>query len=138
MRMPRMTLRWCMTAVAVVGLLMGGIVGGFRLKRRHDSFLARARRYAQREALVRASEASTRGAYAGLCDAIIEMEEARGSKPEVGDAIGTIRHHAELTKESAERLSREAASWGSLARKYRHAVRYPWLRVEPDPTPPEP
>jgi hypothetical protein len=131
-----MTLRWCMTEVAVVGLLMGGIVGGVRLKRGHDSFLARARLHAQREALVRASEASTRDAYAGLCAAISVMEEARGIKPEVGDAIGPVRHHAELTKESAERLSREAASWGALARKYRHAARYPWLPVEPDPLEP--
>ncbi len=40
---PRMTTRRWMIAVAVVALAMGGFVGGVRLKRRRDAFLARIR-----------------------------------------------------------------------------------------------
>ena len=36
MRLTRMTTRRLMIAVAVVGLLMGGIVGGVRLRRRRE------------------------------------------------------------------------------------------------------
>jgi hypothetical protein len=44
MRLPRMTTRRWMVAVAVVGLLMGG----YRLKQRHDDFLSRAQYHAGR------------------------------------------------------------------------------------------
>ena len=46
MRLPRMTTRRWMVAVAVVGLAMSGIMGGVRLKRRRDSFLGRLRYHA--------------------------------------------------------------------------------------------
>jgi hypothetical protein len=39
---PRMTTRRWMVAVAAAGLLMGGIVGGVRLKRRRFDFARRA------------------------------------------------------------------------------------------------
>jgi hypothetical protein len=45
MRLPRMTTRRWMIAVSVVGLVMGGIVGGVRLKRRHDYYLSRAQHH---------------------------------------------------------------------------------------------
>lgn len=43
MRLPRMTTRRWMVVVAIIGLAMGGIVGGFRMGRRRDDFLKRAR-----------------------------------------------------------------------------------------------
>ncbi len=43
MRLPRMTTRRWMVVVALVGLLMGGAIGGIRLKQRHDYFLSWAR-----------------------------------------------------------------------------------------------
>ena len=42
MRLPRMTIRRWMIAVAIVGLLLGGAMGADRLKRRRDIFLQRA------------------------------------------------------------------------------------------------
>jgi hypothetical protein len=45
MRLPRLTVRRWLIAVAVVGLLMGG----YRLKQRHDDFLSRAQYHAGRE-----------------------------------------------------------------------------------------
>ena len=53
MRLPRMTTRRWMIAVLVFGLGMGAMVGGVRLKRRRDSFLARARFHALTEAACR-------------------------------------------------------------------------------------
>ena len=43
MRLPRMTTRRWVVVVALVGLLMGGAIGGIRLKQRHDYFLSCAR-----------------------------------------------------------------------------------------------
>jgi putative exporter of polyketide antibiotics len=46
MRLPRMTIRRWMVVVAVVGLVMGGMIGGYRLKRRRDGFVIRVRYHA--------------------------------------------------------------------------------------------
>jgi hypothetical protein len=42
MRLPRMTTRQWMIAVAIVGVLLGGIDGAQRLRRRRDEFADRA------------------------------------------------------------------------------------------------
>jgi hypothetical protein len=52
-RLPRMTTRRWMVAVAVVGLVIGGTAEAIRLKRRHDYFVIRARRHASAEAAFR-------------------------------------------------------------------------------------
>lgn len=36
-----------------------------------------------------------------------------------------------------DRLTQEIAYHTAMVRKYRHAARYPWLFVEPDPPEPE-
>ena len=56
MRLLRMTTRRWMIAVAVVGSLMGGAIGGMRLKRWHDYFLARVQQHDQEEAAFRSEE----------------------------------------------------------------------------------
>ena len=43
MQLPRMTTRRWMVAIAIVGLVLGGAIGEYRLKRRRDAFLDRAR-----------------------------------------------------------------------------------------------
>ena len=47
MRLPWMTTRRWMVVVAVVGLVMGAIVGGVRLKQRKDRLLSRMRYHVQ-------------------------------------------------------------------------------------------
>jgi hypothetical protein len=107
MRLPRMTTRRWMIAVAVVGLLMGGAVVGYRLMLWHDSFLALATDHGHTGFLYRFLRED-------LC-----LGEAR----------------AESAEQAA--LGRRAAYHEALAEKYRRAARYPWLPVEPDPPPPE-
>jgi hypothetical protein len=53
MRLPRMTTRRWMVAVALAGLAMGRAIDGVRLKRRHDDFTARAQHHEQIEAMFR-------------------------------------------------------------------------------------
>jgi hypothetical protein len=133
-----MTTRRWMIVVVVAGLLMGGIVGGLRLKRRRDDFAARARMYALREALCREGEASAWDVYAALRAAIGEMEKAQRRQPIEATSLTAITRHAQMTRESAEREFQEAAYFRALARKYQHAARFPWLPVEPDLDPPRP
>ncbi len=43
-----------------------------------------------------------------------------------------------LPPRDIHRYAGEVLEWhAALARKYRHAARYPWLPVEPDPSPPD-
>jgi hypothetical protein len=120
-----------MIVVAVVGQLMGGSIGVLRLQRRHDDFVARARLYAQREASFKASEITTRTTYARLAAAIEKIEETTEAQ-----RLRLLKAKAEKLYGVAETLSQRTAYFGSLARKYHHAARYPWLRVDPDPDPP--
>jgi hypothetical protein len=53
MGLPRMTTRRWMIAVAVVGLLLGAIVGGRRLKQRRDYYLQLANDEARSEIYIR-------------------------------------------------------------------------------------
>src|SRR3954447_23215955 len=48
-----MTTRRWMIVVAVVGMLIGGAIGGVRLKRRRDDFAGRAQHHASAEAVFR-------------------------------------------------------------------------------------
>jgi hypothetical protein len=88
-----------MVVVAVVGLVMGGGVGVYRLKQRRDRFLSRAQ---------------------------LHEEMAVGAKLE------------DRSRKDLARLPRQTEYHVAMARKYRHAARYPWLPVEPDPQMPEP
>jgi hypothetical protein len=79
------------------------------------------------------NQGSVESAYKDLCAAIDRMEKAHVDPT----SIEAIKNHAEGTRTYAERLARETAYFGALARKYRHAARYPWLPLEPDPPGPE-
>jgi hypothetical protein len=120
-----MTMRRWMIAVAVVGLMMSGL----RLNRRHDAFLDCSRRHASSESTLRAMRQILEGT-----DSLIERLEKQE-----GD------HAAHLAQLKATRavLVEMAPSWeqgipyhAALVRKYRQAARYPWLPVEPDPPTP--
>jgi hypothetical protein len=115
MRLPRMTTRRWMVAVAVavIGLTIGG---GVLLKQRRDYFLSLAQSH-QKE---------------------LASSTARGKalKSRIGSASGmTIEELMHLDRDY-HRMTDRADHHASLVRKYEHAARYPWLPVEPDP--PEP
>jgi hypothetical protein len=109
MRLPRMTTRRWMVAVAVVALLLGTAVIGHRLKRRHDYFLSRAQYHVSGEA----------GARAGA-DRELAFMMARKYPP---DRVKDIMAQAQ----------RAIAYHAFLAHEYHRAARYPWL---PEPEQP--
>ena len=110
MRVPRMTTRRWMIAVAFVGLLFGGAIGGVRLKQRYDLFLARVREHEQEEARFRSWEQDLAAALGGLPSSPRDPFLLRWQ---------CLHSHAAYHKE--------------LKNKYEHAARYPWLPIGPDP-----
>ena len=105
MRPPRMTTRWWMIAVVVVGWAC-------MLEHRRRSFTALAAYHQSKLAVME-----------------VDIETSKG-----------IRRHWYLDQTGYAMTADElkAAEWHKpLAEKYRHAARYPWLPVEPDPPPPE-
>jgi hypothetical protein len=126
-----------MVAVAVAGLLMGGIVGGFRLKRRHARFVSRLQFHAKWEQSWRREEIPVREALRRRDQLMRLVEERRhlgyNSRPDVEK----LRSMVEPQRQNAIRLSRMIAYHAAMARKYEDAARYAWLPVEPDPPEPE-
>ena len=108
MRLPRMTTRRWMVAVLIIGLLMGGVVGGYRLRRRYDNFVFCIQSH---------------GVVLSFC--------REKHDPFWREIVG--RYHGPI---SEAELLREIEYHEAMYRKYRHAALYPWLPVEPDP--PEP
>jgi hypothetical protein len=107
MRLPRMTTRRWMAAVAVVAF---AIAAG-QMWRRSIEYAGRARRYAMTERYLRETEA--------IVSKIKPSDRPFGAHtPRVGLPV-MIAHFADLR------------------RKYEHAARYPWVPVEPDPPAPE-
>ena len=119
MRPPRMTTRRWMAAVGVIGLVMGGIVGGIRLKRRHEYFLSQARYFSAMEIACQERK----------------VIFVRHLKYPYYLLEGTERERSRLLKAIA-RPDQLIPYYAAMARKYRHAIHYPWLPVQPDPSPP--
>ena len=114
MRLPRMTMRRWMMAVAAIGLMIGG---GVLLKQRRDYFLSLAQSH-QKE---------------------VASSTARGTalKSRFGGTPGMTAEEILRLHDDYERMMDRADHHASLARKYEEAARYPWLPVEPDPPEPE-
>ena len=138
MRLPRMTTRRWMIAVAAVALMSSGAVAGLRIRRRHVEFLARVQSHTQMERFCALSEHQQRAYIKTWADStmlLLRMQERFGLDSGIGK---------EDARNELESFRRKVANWRrwtsyhtAMARKYRHAARYPWLPVEPDPPPPE-
>ena len=103
-----------MVAVAIVALVIGG---GVWLKRRRDYFLLLAQSHQNEVASSR-----TRGEA---------LKSRFGATPGMSneEIMDLYRKH----NQTIDRADHHAA----MAEKYRHAARYPWLPVAPDPPEPE-
>jgi hypothetical protein len=134
MRLPRMTTRRWMIVVMVVGLVMGAIIGGIRLKRRHEDFLYRAQRHENSMILLR----MIRGRWPGPTRTVSRslLERTFAEKPELLEGIAAYEQAIALAEQRIAWLERRISYNAAMARKYRHAARYPWLPIEPDPPPP--
>ena len=113
-RIPRMTTRRWMIAVAAIGLMIGG---GVWLEQRRDYFLTLARSH-QKE---------------------VATSTARGKalKSRFGGTSGMTNEEIMHIHRDYDRMMDRADHHASLARKYEHAAGYPWLLVEPDPPEPD-
>ena len=107
MRLPRMTTRRWMAAVAAVAF---AIAAG-QMWRRSIQYVGRAARYAKMERYVRE------------CAAIESKINPTDRPPRCRPA-------------NRGGLPVMIAHFADLRRKYEHAARYPWLPVEPDPPEP--
>jgi hypothetical protein len=127
MRLPRMTTRRWMIVVMVVGLVMGGI----RLKRRHDDFLYRAQRHENSMVLLRVISDRLPGPTRMVGRSLLERTFAE--KPELLEGIAVYEQAIALREQRIAWLEQRISYDAAMARKYRHAARYPWLPIEPDP-----
>jgi hypothetical protein len=105
---------WLVAAVAAIGLMIGG---GVLLKHRRDYFGSLAQSHRKE----------------------VESSTARGKalKSRFGRTSGMTTEEIMHLQRDYDRMTDRADYHASLARKYEHAARYPWLPVEPDPPEPE-
>ena len=107
MRRSRMTTRRWMVAAAVVGLLLGAIVGGRRLKQRRDYYLQQANNEARWESYFR-SMASRVASRTPLQRPFVTCDRQTYTIAEV------------------------AAEYAKLKEMYLHAASRPWVSIPPD------
>src|SRR5262245_6514471 len=124
MRLPRMTTRRWMIAVAIVAPVMAVVAQTMEnsrlagLRWRHDTFSSLAKSYRDREAGLRQRSQ----------DILDFLDNRKGYI-----AMGAL---FEVSREAAARYAKVADYYAELGQKYEKAARYPWLHVEP--APPEP
>ncbi len=117
MRLPQMTTRRWIIVVAVIGLMIGLMIGGgVWLKQRRDYFLSLVQSHQKEVASSTARGKALKSRFAS----------ASGMSNE---AIMDLQRDYDLMTDRADHHA-------SLVRKYEQAARYPWLLVGPDP--PEP
>lgn len=154
MRLPRMSTRRWMVAVALISIGLGGYLEGRRLKRRHDEYLTRAGWHtALAESLRRPRWLSARLARYDhpesdspepleQCTLDSETEPARSDVDErfeqararaVATADFRRRFVIDSYRKRAEYDQRQAEYHAALGRKYAAAASQPWLPVGPDP-----
>lgn len=134
MRLPRMTTRRWMMAVAVVALVISPV----QLKRRRDSFLALARYHASQEVLCGDRRRDAKDSIEGF-----DVWLRAGDRIARGDGASSILLDNSRLKSERASLIEAAAYWeratafhAQMFRKYSHAARHPWLPLEPDPPSP--
>jgi hypothetical protein len=152
MRLPRMTKRRWMVAVAIVPILL---LAAMVIERRRESFRQLALRWADDEAIYshqlgiilpdppgenrprdfiqavgKAVDVDPRGT--GLPKSPLELALR------VAEFVRPHRRNEGIPPSQVEWTRRRVEYAVQLRLKYEHATRYPWLAVEPDPPLPEP
>jgi hypothetical protein len=130
-----------MSAVTVIGLTMSVIIGGVRLKQRHDYFLSRARYHSDMEIACQKTRDALETAIGPFTSLIETAEQERSSGspawPSVSDSLlARVKVDVPRFREDLAREDQQIAYHSAMARKYRHAARYAWLPIEPDPPKP--
>lgn len=118
-----------MVAVAILALTMGGTTGAVRLYRRHQDLYFRF--------ILHEVVAATLARGDPSMDMVDRFRVHIGiENGKLIDRAPTESEKDEARRQMARRL-RGIHYHSQLARKYKHAARYPWLPVEPDPPKPE-
>jgi hypothetical protein len=133
MRLPRMTTRRWMIAVAGAALLLGGAVGGNRLKQVHSRLLFHEARYTEWH-----NREWDDWVLIQHCENLLARRERQNpSGGSIDPFIERTRARLAQLREKAADDARRLAHHETMVRKYLHAARYPWLAVAPDPPEPE-
>jgi hypothetical protein len=130
-----MTTRWWMTAVAIVGLLLGGFIGGCRLMQRRDLLLSHYRYHTRVLGWCIVQEGAARDS-SRIYDDITDLLEGRKAGLDMLLGLLSSRPLVDGDRPAVDRLRRITAHHAAMACKYEHAARYPWLPVERDPSEP--
>ncbi len=128
MRLPRMTTRRWMLAVAVVGLLLGGSLAFVRLRTLSRHYAGRAINARRAVGYSRVSAGWSHDRWLAECRRI-EEEERKW-------IIGTQMSIRRPLRPDVARSY--IAYWEPNLSKYERAAAFPWLPLEPDPPRPEP
>jgi hypothetical protein len=120
-----------MTAVAIVGMLMGALVGCCRLMRQHDLLLSEYRYHQRVLDWCTVQEIAVRES-SRIYDDITDLLEGRKIGLNMLLGLLSSRPIVDADRPAVARLHRITAHHAAMARKYEHAARYPWLPVEPD------
>jgi type II secretory pathway component PulK len=135
MQLPRISTRRWLTVVLIVGMAMGMIVGGLRLRQRHNLLLSLAQLHKERAAFYRKLETRERKVLADLPNRITVLENLSWQhrrdhliSTRLEDSKVQIKRSNELLVRWTGRIAHEEM----MVRKYDHAAHYPWRPVEPD------
>jgi hypothetical protein len=122
MKLSRMTTRRWMATVAVVGLFLALVVGGWRLVKRRAYCLRQAESHTQSERLYRSIAKAFVTNYENLSTSVT----VRGPSP-----------HLVLVGEQIYSADVLADYYADLTKKYHRVASRPWLPIEPEPPPPD-
>jgi hypothetical protein len=141
MRLPGMTTRRWMIAVAVVAV----IIGAETTRRRWVAYHQQAAAYAKLEEVAQRLAGGKEEEVARLNQLVEklrqEAESVRNDPVALKNREGMIetwKSRVMFQSLDAEHSRREATYYGNLKDKYRRAASYPWLPVEADPPAPKP
>ncbi len=124
MRLPRMTTRRWMVAVAGVGVVVGAWLNLERLRRLSREYAGRATNAERRSNYAKMSASWSHERWLAECRKIDESNR-KYAPFQMGQPY------------SPEVASKRVAYWVPIVSKYEHAARCPWLPVEPDPPVPD-
>jgi hypothetical protein len=126
MRLPRMSIRRWMVAVAVVATLLFTLVNGARMHRKRSFCL----RQAAAAALTEANWKAEQERYASLIASVERQRKADGPTEVLEKVARTLRAELSSMTPKAEYYARARQHW-------EHAAVHPWLPIKPSPPAPD-
>lgn len=130
--MPRITIRRMMIFVALTAVIFTGSMAAMRGGPLSGTYGQKAAEHAAKLPGLN----SVADLHANAARACRERAESLRSSGRTEDAASSIEQ-ATYWDQSVAALRERVSYHDRMRRKWEHAVRYPWLRVEPDPPEPD-